>query len=161
MVLDFSIFQSEQFLIPFLFILAIVFGSLNIANIFRNKGVNFLISLALAFFAASNTAFIGFLWSQFGNIAIFFIFMFFIIFILEAFGLRRGKSEEKKERAADSLIINSAILFVLLSISYLYMGQLPSLPFIGGGQNLLLLIFIVFILVIFWSAYRLGGPERR
>jgi len=158
MLLDFTVFQSEQFLIPFLFILAIVFGAINVVNIFRNKGVNFLISIALAFFAASNTAFVQLLWSQFGIIAMFFIAMFFIIFILGAFGVRVG--QQGKTDGADSLVINGAILFVLLSVGYLYLGNI-SVPIVGGGKNLLLFIFIMFIIVIFWSAFKTTTPPRK
>ena len=169
MAFDFTALQSQQFLIPFLFIFAIIFGSLKVANVFKsrdshgnvtseNTAVNFIIALALAFFAASNTSFVQLIWSQFGNIAAFFIIMFFIIFVLEAFGIRHKRGEPGKE-GSDALIINGAILFILLSISSLFINSLPAIPGIGSGQNLLLLIFIVFILVIFWSAYR-AGPER-
>lgn len=158
MPFDLTAFQSEQFLIPFLFILAVVFGAVNAANVFRNRGVNFLVSLALAFFAASNTSFIQFLWSQFGSISIFFIAMFFVIFVLEAFGVRKG--QPGKPDGTDALVINGAILFVLLSIGYLYIPDL-SLPIIGGGQNLLLFIFILFIILIFWFAYKTFTPPRK
>jgi len=156
---DFTAFQSEQFLIPFLFVLAVVFGAVNASNVFRNRGVNLLVSVALAFFAASNTSFISFLWSQFGSISIFFIAMFFIIFTLEAFGVRKG--QHGKDSSSDALIINGAILFLLFSIGYLYIGSFPSLPIIGGGQNLLLLLFIVFIIVIFWFAYKTETPPKK
>ena len=155
---DFTAFQSQQFLIPFLFVLAVVFGAVNASNVFRNRGVNLLVSVALAFFAASNASFINFLWSQFGSISIFFIAMFFIIFILEAFGVRKGQHGKD---GSDALVINGAILFLLFSIGYLYIGSLPILPIVGGGQNLLLLFFIVFIIVIFWFAYKTETPARK
>lgn len=151
--IDFTMFQSEQFFIPFIFILAVVFGSLNVTKVFKSKAINFLIALALSFFAASNGDFLQFLWSQFGTIAIFFIAMFFIIFILEAFGVR-------KEGGKDALIINGAILFILLSTSSLFVNSLPAIPGVGNGQNLLLLIFIVFIIVIFWLAYKTPHQKR-
>lgn len=149
---DFTAFQSETFLIPFLFILAVVFGAVNVTNVFRNKGVNFLVSLSLAFFAASNTSFIQFLWSQFGSISIFFIAMFFIIFTLEAFGVRKSSGSKSNE----PLIINGAILFVLLSIGMSNIGLIPTLPIIGGGQNLFLLLVILFVIVLFWLTMRIG-----
>jgi hypothetical protein len=155
---DFTMFQSEQFLIPFLFILAVVFGAVNAANVFKNRGVNLLVSLALAFFAASNTSFVEFLWSQFGSISIFFIAMFFVIFVLEAFGVRKGKQGQPD--GSDALVINGAILFILLSIGYLFIPQF-SLPIVGGGQNLLLFVFILFIIIIFWSAYKTYTPPRK
>jgi hypothetical protein len=151
---DFTMFQSEHILIPFIFSLAIIFGTLETTKIFKNKAVNFLISVALAFFTVSNVVFLDFVWSQLGIISVFFILMFFVIFIMKAFGVSGSK-----EKSVDALIINGAILFVLLSVSYLYASSFPSVPFIGSGQNLLLLIFIAFMLVLFWLAYRSGGPE--
>jgi len=153
---DLTMFQSQTVLIPFLFILAVVFGAVNTANVFKNKGVNFLVSLALAFFAASNTAFIEFLWSQFGSITIFFIAMFFVIFVLEAFGVRKGK---KDEPPAGALFINGVILFVLLSIGLLYIDMLPSLPYIGGGENLFLLFVLAIIALVFWLAFKVGSGK--
>ena len=153
MPLDITMFESSQILIPFLFVLAVVYGALQVANVFKNRAVNFIISLAVAFFAVSNTFFVNLLWSQFGNITVFFIAMFFIIFVLEAFGLRKG---EKKGRAAEGLIISGGILFGLLAIGSLYLDLIPSLPIIGGGENLLLFFAIVFILAIFWAAFKIG-----
>jgi len=150
--LDFSIFQSETVFIPFLFVLAIVFGSLNVVNVFKNKGVNFLISLALAFFTISNPAFVNLLWSNFGIISLLFITLFFIIFITRAFGLHMNKEGD------DPMIINTVILFILLSLSYLHTDLLSSFPFIGDEKNFLLLIFITLMLVIFWFAYKTKTP---
>lgn len=151
--LNLAMFQSEHVLIPFIFSLAIVFGVLETVKIFRNKAVNFLISIALAFFTVSSTFFLELVWSQLGIISVLFILLFFIIFIMKAFGV------SGKEKSVDAFIINGAILFVLLSISYFYASSFPSIPFLGDGQNLLLLIFIVFIIVIFWLAYKSGGRE--
>jgi len=153
MVLDLTFLESTETLIPFLFTLATTFGVLEITRIF-NKPVNFLIALALSFFAITNSFFISLLWSQFGNITMFFIIMFFIVFILEAFGIR------KKGPSSDTIVINSAILFLLLSVGFLYVENIPSLPYIGGGENFLLLVAIVIILVIFWSAYKVGSTVQ-
>ncbi|NIM47464.1 MAG: hypothetical protein GTN40_04900 [Candidatus Aenigmarchaeota archaeon] len=155
---DLTMFQSEQTLIPFLFILAVVFGAVNTANVFKNKGVNFLVSLALAFFAASNTAFVNFLWSQFGSISIFFIAMFFIIFVLEVFGVRK---EAKKGEPSGALFINGVILFILLSIGLLYIDMIPPLPYIGGGENLFLFFVLIIIALVFWLAFKVGGEKEK
>jgi hypothetical protein len=84
--------------------------------------------------------------------------MFFIIFTLEAFGVRKGKQGKD---SSDALIINGAILFILLSVGYLNISLLPSLPIVGGGQNLLLLIFVLLVIIIFWSAYKTEGPQHK
>jgi hypothetical protein len=156
MAINIAFLQSEQTLIPFLFVLAIVFGVLELTKIFRNRGVNFLVALAIAFFTITNTAFVAMLWSYFGSITTFFIVMFFIAFVFEVFGLRGGQREP-----TSSVFINGAILFVLLSIGFLYAKQIPELPFIGGGQNLIFLFAIVFILAIFWAAFKISGPKEK
>lgn len=155
MVIDISFLQSEQTLIPFLFVLAIIFGVLELTKIFRNRGVNFLVALAIAFFTITNTAFVSLLWNYFGSITTFFIVMFFIAFVLEVFGIRKGGHQPPS-----SIIINGGILFILLSIGFLYASQIPELPFIGSGQNLVFLFVIIFILVIFWTAFKIGAGGK-
>ncbi|MEM5872562.1 MAG: hypothetical protein QXD55_01745, partial [Candidatus Aenigmatarchaeota archaeon] len=91
MAIDIAFLESEQILIPFLFVLAVVFGILELIKIFRNRGVNFLIALSIAFFTVTNTSFVNMLWSYFGSITTFFIIMFFIAFTFEVFGLRKGQ----------------------------------------------------------------------
>ena len=158
MPIDISFLQSNQTLIPFLFVLAIIFGVLEITNVFRNRGVNFLVALAISFFTITNTTFVNFLWSQFGNITAFFLIMFFIAFIFELFGLRRPRASGQESRAPEALVINGAILFILLTVGFLYVEKIPSLPYIGSGQNLLIAIVIFFVLVLFWAAFK-AGPQ--
>jgi len=145
-------FTSQMF-VPFLFVFAVVFGVLQLVNIFKNKSVNAVISLAIAFFASSNAIFTSTLLSQMGNITTFFIAMFFIAFIMELFGFRRPADRREYQ---DRLIIQGGILFILLATAVLFVNQIPTLPFIGEGSNLLLLIGIIFILAVFWAAYKIG-----
>jgi uncharacterized membrane protein HdeD (DUF308 family) len=157
MAIDIAFLQSEQTLIPFLFVLAIIFGVLEITNVFKNRGVNFLVALAISFFTITNTTLVAFLWSQFGNITAFFIIMFFIAFVLEVFGLRRPKQGES--RGEGGMIINGAILLLLLGLGFTYSNLLPSLPFVGGGPNLIILVALIFILAIFWMAFKVGREK--
>jgi hypothetical protein len=159
MFTDLSFLQSEQTLVPFLFVLAIVFGVLELTNIFKNRAVNFLIALTLSIFTITNSNFVTLLWSNLGSVSTFFIIMFLIAFVFEVFGLR-PKGNQPKEHGS-SIIIEAGILFILLSIGFSYASQVPSLPLLGGGQNLIFLFAIVFILVIFWSAFRIGSPPQR
>lgn len=154
--IDITMFESNQFLIPFLFVLAVVFGALEQTNVFRSRAVNFIVAAAISFFAISNTAFTNLLWSQFGSITVFFIAMFFIIFILEVFGVRK---RQPGEPPGGALVVTGGILFVLLSVGLLYINLLPPLPIIGGGQNLLLLFAITLILLIFWLAFKIGSGK--
>jgi len=150
---DLSFLQSTDIMVPFLFTLAVTFGVLEVTNVFKNKAVNFLIALALSIFAITSPTFVDLLWNYFGDITIFFIVMFLIAFILEALGVRRKDTV----MSGDAIVIQSAILFLLLTLGFYYIDKIPSIPFVGGSQNLLLLFALVLILAIFWSAYKLGS----
>jgi len=154
--IDLTFLQSNQTLIPFLFVLAVIFGILEITHVFRNRGVNFLIALAISFFSVTNASFVAFLWSQFGNITVFFIVMFFIAFLLEVFGLRRpvpGKS-----RSEEAMIIVGVFLLLIMIFGFMYAKSIPELPIIGSGTNFVILAAIIFILILFWIAFK-AGPE--
>jgi hypothetical protein len=153
MAWDIAFLLSEQILIPFLFVLAIVFGILDIIKMFgKNRAVNFLIALSIAFFSVTNSSFVNLLWSQFGTITSFFIIMFFIAFVLEVFGLKGGKGKED-----DDIVIYGAILLIMLSFGFAYSNLIPSIPYIGGGSNFIVLVAIILILVIFWRAFKIGA----
>lgn len=153
MAIDLITLGSTEFLVPFFFCMATVFGVLEITKLFR-KPVNFIIAITLSIFALWYPGFVEFLWANFGLIAIFFIALFFIVFIYKVFGVG-GRN------TADAIVINGAILFVLLSISYLYMNNLPGTSFFGGAQNLILLIALALIISIFWAAYKTGGSPQK
>jgi len=157
MILDLAFLMSEQTLIPFLFVMAIVFGFLDLLKIFgRNVAVNFLIALSIAFFSITNAAFVDMLWSYFGSITTFFIVMFLLAFVFEVFGLRKDKRDP-----TSNIIIYGGILFVLLSLWFLSAKYIPELPFIGSAQNILFFFAVIFILAIFWTAFKIGGGGHK
>ncbi len=149
--LDLILGSNETFLL-FMFALAIVFGILEITKIFRNRGVNFIIALAISFFAVTNSSFVAFIEPQFGNITIFFIFMFFIAFVLEIFGLR----DIRQRRPEEGILIIGAILLMVFVFGFTHSNLIPELPFIGSGTNFIILLALVLILVIFWAAFKAG-----
>jgi hypothetical protein len=120
-IFDISLFQSEQIIVPFIFVLAVIFGSLRLVNVFNNKKVDFLIAIALAIFSITNDAFVSMLWSNFGTISIFFIVMFFILFVIQAFGLR-----DPNAKAQDKLLSLGVVLFLLIVISTTQTNLLSS-----------------------------------
>lgn len=148
MLPDLSFLQDTQIVVPFLFTLAITFGTLELTRLFR-KPVNFLIALALSMFAITSPTFVSFLWSSFGDITIFFIGMFLIAFVLEAVGVRG------RILGGSDIVIQSGILFLLLTLGFYYSEKIPAFPLIGGGQNVLLLLAVAIIFSIFWTAYKM------
>ncbi len=157
MAIDMTLLQSEQTLIPFLFVLAIIFGVLEVTNVLRNRGANLLVAIAIAFFSVSNSAFVALLWSQFGFITAFFIIMFFIVFILEVFGLRNPKYGKPE---GEGMFINGAILLLLLIFGFMHASSIPNLPFVGSGTNLIALITLIFILVIFFFNHNFYAKQQ-
>jgi hypothetical protein len=159
MATDLAFLGSNQTLIPFVFVLAIVFGVLELTKIFRNRAVNFLIAIAIAFFTISNATFVEILWSQFGIITAFFIIMFFITFTLKVFGLRGPKVPGQEKRTDEGLVVSGAILFLFLALGFMYSNLIPTLPYVGAGSNLIILVVLILILVIFWAAFRSGREQ--
>ncbi len=161
MVLETIAMTDAQF-IPFLLVFAIIFGGLQAADPFRNRGVNLLVSLALSFFAIQNSLLLEFLNVNIGGITTFFIVMFFLAFILEVFGLRKYPGAKKTE---SGVVIQGALLFILLSIGFRFADRLPTLPFAGGitGSTFIFIISILFILGIFWAAFHIetAQPQQR
>ena len=147
---------SMQFMIPFLFILAIIFGVLQMASPIKNKAANLVIALAISFFASSYGPFVSVLWSYLPSVTWFFIIMFFIVFIMEIFGLRGAKAADP-----DKVILSGVVLFILLSVGWMITDMFPvEFPLIGGGDNVILLFGVIFMLMIFWGAFKMGSGEQ-
>lgn len=151
---------TMQFMISFLFILAIVFGVLELASPIKNKAANLIIAVAIAFFATNYVPFFSILWSFLPSVTWFFIVMFFIVFSMEVFGLRKGALTPGDQ--AEKMILNGVVLFILLSVGWMVIDEFPiELPFIGGGENLIFLFGLIFTAMIFWAAFRIGaGPHE-
>jgi len=150
---------SMQFAIPFLFVLAVVFGVLELTKVFKSRAVHAVVAIAIAFFATSYAPFLTALWSYLPSITWFFIVMFFFAFILQLLGLR-GKAVGMPGKETESLVVGGVVLLVLLSAGYMILQEFPiELPLIGGGDNLILLIGLIFIISIFWAAMKIG-PEK-
>jgi len=147
---------NETFFIPFLFVLAVVFGVLRISDIFRNPAVEMVISLAIAYFAATYEPFVSVLFTYLPNVTWFFIAIFFILFLLEAFGLRKAGADYEEKA-----ITTGVILLVLFGIGVSGLeGLKVEIPFVGGGENLAFLSGIILLVLLFWYVYKSGPSEK-
>jgi len=77
--------------------------------------------------------------------------MFLLAFIFEIFGLKK-----EKRNLTSNIVIYGGILFILLSLWLISAKHVPELPFIGSAQNILFLLAIIFVLAIFWAAFKIG-----
>jgi hypothetical protein len=147
---------DANFVIPFLFVLAVVFGVLRISHAFRgNAAVEVIISLVIAFFAATFQPFTSMLFSILPSITLFFIAMFFIVFILEIIGVR-GKGSG--DRTAN-MIMYGILILILFVIVANHSNLIPNLGIISP-DDLVLGIGLIFVIAIFWAAFKIG-PEKQ
>jgi len=144
---------SMEFAIPFLFVLAVVFGILRTARVFSgNTAVQMIIAFVIAFFSATYQPFTSLLFQYLPTITWFFIAMFFLVFVLEIAGIRGKRGENRK-----NLIIYGMLLLLLFSIVADRAEAIPTFSYISTN-DLILAVGIIFIIAIFWNAY---GIEER
>jgi hypothetical protein len=144
--------MTSDFLLPFLFIFAVVFGVLNLTNVFKNKSVNAVVSFALAAFAATNTTVVGSIREFFPYAVGFFVILFFFAFTLRLFGLKPAQSFQQ-----EGMIVGAGVLVLLLVVGYQVYELYPvEFPFIGGGENLIFTMGFLMIISIFWGVLKIG-----
>jgi len=147
---------TMQFVIPFMFVLAIVFGILRIGKVFSgNTAVEMIIAIVIAFFSATYQPFITILFQFLPTITWFFIAMFFILFILEITGVRGKRGENKK-----NVMIYGILLLLLFSIVASRSDIIPTFSYIST-DDLILTIGIIFIIAIFYNAYNIQEDKQK
>ena len=157
LVMQLSNDPSLRPILPFLFVLAVVYGMLSIANVFKThtgkpmNSVNFIIALVFALFAAGYSQFVSIFFANLGIILWAFIILFFIAFAFEAIGLRRKRAKGKEDVV---MIITGIIILLLITIGFSYISEI-SVPVIGT-ENFIIIVGIILLLIIFYYAYELG-----
>ncbi len=140
---------TEHFVLPFLFTLAIVFGILRATNVFSgNKAVEMIIAFVFAYFSATYEPFVKMFFRYLPGLTEFFIGVFLLIFVIEAFGLRKATQQDKKT----NMIIYGILLMFLMMFSGFFASKIGPLPYIGNPEGLFILIGIVLIVALFKTA---------
>jgi len=133
--------------IPFFFMLAVVFGALEISGVFQNRGVKAIIAIVIGFFAATNEQSVEFIISIMPYASIFFVIVFFLGFLTKA----REKGEKK-----DWLLI--AVVMLLLLIVLVNFEELTGIT--GDLANKIVYVAgTVILIVILYSAYQKGREQ--
>ena len=127
--------------IPFFFMLAIVFGALEVGGVFKNKGVKIIISLVIAAFAATNEQAVQFIFYVLPYATIFFVVVFFLGFIV------KSRKEGDKDWFLMAIVL---ILFLLLLMNF------ESLTGIAGdlGTTIATVLGVIIVLMVFYAAYQ-------
>lgn len=141
---------SVQPYLPFFFVLATVFGLLEIVNVFKKKPVNFIIALVFAFFAAGYEPFVKFFFQYFSIVLWSFVGLFFIAFFMEVFGLRESKVKKGEENVP--VVMGGIILLLFITIGVHFLPEL-NISFLSK-RDILLIAGLLLMGLMFFYAYR-------
>jgi hypothetical protein len=143
-------------MIPFLFMLAIVYGALDVSGVFRNRRVNAVIALVFALFTLTYAPAVEFINQIMPLAMIFFIVFFFIGFVIKMSG--KGLKQGERRDFTLLIIIMGLILLLLATKGAEFIGNfMPG--FEEQGNNILVVAGIIFIAVIFLAAYKMSNKE--
>jgi len=140
-------------LIPFLFMLAIVYGALDVAGVFRNRRVNAVIALVFAFFTLTYAPAIEFI-----NQIMPFAIVFFVAFFFLGFVIKMAKKGVDKDFTLLIIILGLVLLLFATQGPGFIDSFLPG--FEEQASNIMLISAIVFIGVILLAAYKLSIKEK-
>jgi hypothetical protein len=142
------VFLDLGLMLPFFFVLAIVYGSLEVSGVFRNRGVKGIVAVVVAFFSISSPAVVGFVNFLLPYAAMFFIAFFFLGLLFSFF---RGKGEGKKDGG------NFALLAVILALALIFLSNQENLRIISlGDRNFVGMAALLVIVLVLYSAYQAG-----
>ncbi len=149
------------FFLPFLFVLAVVFGGLEMSGVFESKGgrsrgkaAKLLISAVIAFIAASSPLVLEFLSALLPYAALLFVAVFFLGFLWKL----GGKKAQKKDYTM-VLIIAALALIALSAFGTDLTRLVPGLNM--SADQLLTAAGLVFIFVILVAAYNKSEDEGK
>lgn len=141
-------FGIEQ-LLPFFFVLAVVYGALEVSKIFKSSGVKGIISVVIALFAVVSPGVAEFIYQVLPYAVIFFVVFFFIGFVRSFF---KGKEGEKRDYILP-IIIGGLIIIFLSSQGDALKNLFPSAGFLSN-DNFIVAVILVVILMILYAAYK-------
>ncbi len=140
-------------MVPFLFMLAIVYGALDVSGVFKNKRVNALIALVFAFFTLTYAPAIEFI-----NSVMPFAIMFFVVFFFLGFVIKIAKKGVDKDYNLLIIILGLVLLLFATQGPGFISSFAPG--FEGQASNIMVISAVVFIGVILLAAYKLSIKEK-
>ncbi|MBN2101624.1 MAG: hypothetical protein JW716_02005 [Candidatus Aenigmarchaeota archaeon] len=152
-MIDFTSIASMGPIIPFLFVFGVIYGSLEVANVFKgNRGVNFVIAAAVAIIAMSNYGMVEFIYSIIPYATIAFIIIFAIMFLKKTVFAGIGKVGGGKG-------VDFSLVIIILMLIFVFLGNvnqsaLIDIPFVSNiDEGLMAILGIGLIVLILLFAY--------
>ncbi len=147
-----ALYNLMDFALPFLFVLAIVYGALEMGSPIKNKAVRTIISLVISFVAVSTQGVVDLINQMIPYAAIMFIIVFF-------FGFVRKSIEGKQKDYTLIIIVAGLVLIFLASQGIETLNALLPYTFPLDTENFLTIIGIVLIIAIIYAAYLKHGEK--
>ncbi len=147
-----------QFAGAFLLIFAVVFGTVKLTNVGRDKSAAALVSVAIALFASLNQAVVSFIWQIMPYAAIIIVFLFLLILVKN--NLFGGESPQgRSTRSSGETVIILFLLLVVFAVLY----QLGVFYFIPPDieENLVWGLAILVVIFILYYGIKSSGNEER
>jgi len=133
--------------IPFFFIAAIVYGALEVSDVFKNRNVKTVIAAVFAFFTITYEPLAVLINQILPYAAMFFIALFFLAFLFKPF---RGGGKRERDYSL-IIIIGGLVLIFLANSGYrIIQDMLPEM----SNSNFMVGAGLVIILMIFYAAYK-------
>lgn len=135
-------FLSLTTLLPFLLVLAVVYGAMDTAKMFGNRALKTIIAVVMAFFAISDASVVAMLNSLLPYAAVFFILIFVAGYVKRSLGGSGGQD--------NTIVIIIIVLALLLLTSYASAE--------GGMQDyseFFWFVGIIAIIAILYAAYKM------
>ena len=132
--------------LPFIFVIAVVYGGLEVSAVFKNKAVKFIIALVVAYFAATNAQVVGFITSFLPLAATVFVVVFLIGFVYKVF---------QKGGDKDWTLIAITIATGLIGLAQFQGSLSPYLRnFPVDENNFLAIVLIMAFIALLYAAYK-------
>ncbi len=136
-------FMYMETLLPFLLVVAVVYGGMETSGMFRNRAIKAIVAVVLGFFAVTNSSIVQFINSMLPYVAIIFLLVFIV-----GFAKKSLSGGEKDNTMIIVIIVLIMLLLGSVANSYGGYGMLQYTEFLW-------LIGVVFVMAIIFAAYRM------
>jgi hypothetical protein len=143
MIMDFA---SMETLLPFLLVIAVVYGALETSGMFKNRAIRSIIAVVLGFFAISNYQVTSTINSFLPYAALAFLVIFVAGYVRKSLG---GK--ESRDNTMVIILMGLGLLF----IASLFRGE--SGFELYQYTEFLWIVGIVVVIAILYGAYKMGN----